>query len=169
MKIMRRAAIAAVTGLALARGVEARAQSSSLYGSPERRRALTLADSSWFYIKPDEPPEIQLNDVITVIVDQKSQYINQAQLRRQQGRLDCRGVDAEPRAVLGASVGYPRSRSVCTNGRRRRGNRHCRANVSSVEACQSQTCLGQKWRRQRAAGSGFPASGTSDRAKSPIQ
>jgi flagellar L-ring protein precursor FlgH len=89
MKIIRRAAFATVTGLALAQGLEAKAQSSSLYGSPERRRPLTLEGSSWFYIKPDEPPEIQLNDLVTVIVDQKSQYINQAQLqRRQRTNLD---------------------------------------------------------------------------------
>ena len=84
MKIIRRAAFATVAGLALAQGVEAYAQSSSLYGSPEKRRPLTLDGSSWFYIKQEEPPEIQLNDIVTVIVDQKSQYINQAQLRRQQ-------------------------------------------------------------------------------------
>lgn len=84
MKKIRRVAFAAVTGLSLAHGLEAQAQSSSLYGSPERRRPLTISDSSWYYIKPDEPPEIQLNDLITVIVDQKSQYINQAQFRRQQ-------------------------------------------------------------------------------------
>ena len=84
MKFIKRAACATVAGLVFARGVEARAQSSSLYGSPERRRALTLEDSSWFYIKPEEPPEIQLNDLVTIIVDEKSQYINQAQLRRQQ-------------------------------------------------------------------------------------
>ncbi|HVX15070.1 MAG TPA: flagellar basal body L-ring protein FlgH [Pirellulales bacterium] len=84
MKFIRRAAFATVAGLAMTQTLEAQAQSSSLYGSPERRRPLTLEGNSWFYIKPDEPPEIQLNDLITVIVDQKSQYINQAQLRRQQ-------------------------------------------------------------------------------------
>ncbi|HET6881285.1 MAG TPA: flagellar basal body L-ring protein FlgH [Pirellulales bacterium] len=84
MRIIRRAVFAAITGLALARGSQAHAQSSSLYGPPEKRRPLTLEASSWYYIKPEEPPEIQLNDLVTVIVDQKSQYINQAQLRRQQ-------------------------------------------------------------------------------------
>jgi flagellar L-ring protein precursor FlgH len=84
MKFFKRAACATVAGLAFTRGVAAQAQSSSLYGSPESRRPLTLEGSSWLYIKPEEPPEIQLNDVVTVIVDQKSQYINQAQLRRQQ-------------------------------------------------------------------------------------
>jgi flagellar L-ring protein FlgH len=63
---------------------ELHAQSSSLYGAPERRRALTLENSSWFYVKQDEPPEIQLNDIVTVIVDQKAQYISQAMLMRRQ-------------------------------------------------------------------------------------
>jgi flagellar L-ring protein precursor FlgH len=84
MKFIKRAACATVAGLAFARGIEAQAQSSSLYGSPERRRPLTLEGNSWLYIKPEEPPEIQLNDIITVIVDQKSQYISQAQLQRRQ-------------------------------------------------------------------------------------
>jgi flagellar L-ring protein precursor FlgH len=89
MKIIRRLVLAAVAGLALARGGEARAQSSSLYGPPGKRRPLTLEATSWYYIKPDEPPEIQLNDLITVIVDQKSQYINQTMLmRRQQANMD---------------------------------------------------------------------------------
>jgi|SRR5215469_15209033 len=84
MKFIKWTALAVFAWLAFARGIDARAQSSSLYGSPGVRKPLTLEGNSWFYIKPEEPPEIQLNDVITVIVDQKSQYINQAQLRRQQ-------------------------------------------------------------------------------------
>lgn len=89
MKVIRRAAFATVTGLILARGAETHAQCSSLYGAPDRRRALTLENSSWFYIKPEDPPEIQLNDIITVIVDQKSQYINNVMMmRRQRANMD---------------------------------------------------------------------------------
>jgi flagellar L-ring protein precursor FlgH len=89
MKVIRRAALATVTGLLLAGGAEARAQCSSLYGPPDRRRALTLENSSWFYIKQEDPPEIQLNDIITVIVDQKSQYINNVMMmRRQRANMD---------------------------------------------------------------------------------
>ncbi|HWB07706.1 MAG TPA: flagellar basal body L-ring protein FlgH [Pirellulales bacterium] len=84
MKFFKRTACATVAWLAFARGVDARAQSSSLYGSPGARRPLTLEATSWFYIKPEEPPEIQLNDVVTIIIDEKSQYINQTQFRRQQ-------------------------------------------------------------------------------------
>lgn len=89
MKFMQRAACATVASLAFARGVEARAQSSSLYGAPAARRPLTLEGNSWLYIKPEEPPEIQLNDILTVIVDEKSQLISQAMLmRRQQTNVD---------------------------------------------------------------------------------
>jgi flagellar L-ring protein precursor FlgH len=84
MKFIKWTACASVAWLAFGRGVDARAQSSSLYGSPGVRKPLTLEGTSWFYIKPEEPPEIQIHDVITIIVDEKSQYINQAQLRRQQ-------------------------------------------------------------------------------------
>jgi flagellar L-ring protein FlgH len=84
MKFIKRAACATVAGLALSRGVDALAQSSSLYGLPGARKPLTLEGNSWLYIKPEDPPEIQLHDLITVIVDEKSQYINQAQMRRQQ-------------------------------------------------------------------------------------
>lgn len=84
MKRWKRAAWAATAGLALLRASEAQAQSSSLYGDPMRRRALTLADTSWSYIKPEDPPEIQLNDLVTVIVDEKSQLISQAMLMRRQ-------------------------------------------------------------------------------------
>lgn len=88
MKVVKRAALATVAGLALAHG-EAHAQSSSLHGAPGMRRPLTLTDSSWLYVKAEAPPEIQLNDILTVIVDEKSQLIEQTMLmRRQQTRFD---------------------------------------------------------------------------------
>ncbi|HEX5444604.1 MAG TPA: flagellar basal body L-ring protein FlgH [Pirellulales bacterium] len=83
MKVVKRAALATVAGLALAQS-EANAQSSSLHGTPGMRRPLTLADNSWMYVKAEAPPEIQLNDLITVIVDEKSQLIEQAMLMRRQ-------------------------------------------------------------------------------------
>lgn len=83
MKVVKRAAWATVAGLALAHG-EARAQSSSLHGTPGMRRPLSLSDHSWLYVKAEAPPEIQLNDIVTVIVDEKSQLIEQAMLMRRQ-------------------------------------------------------------------------------------
>lgn len=89
MKKIRRVALLTVAGLALSRTPEARAQSASLYGLPESRRPLTLADSSWMYIKVEPPREIQLNDVLTIIIDEKSQLISQAMLmRRQRANVD---------------------------------------------------------------------------------
>jgi flagellar L-ring protein precursor FlgH len=89
MKRIRRAAMLTVAGLAMSRGAEAKAQSASLYGMADSRRPLTLADSSWMYIKVDPPREIQLNDLVTIIVDEKSQLISQAMLmRRQRANVD---------------------------------------------------------------------------------
>ena len=63
-------------------GAEAWSQSSSLYGSPGRRRPLTLAESSWIYQPAEEAREIRLNDLITVVVDEKSQVISEGEMDR---------------------------------------------------------------------------------------
>lgn len=83
MKIVKRAALATVAGLALAH-TDAWAQSSSMHGAPGMRPPLTLTNQSWLYVKAEAPPEIQLNDIVTVIVDEKSQLIEQAMLMRRQ-------------------------------------------------------------------------------------
>jgi len=61
---------------------EAWGQSSSLYGSSGRRRPLTLAETSWTYQPAEEPREIRLNDLITVVVDEKSQVISEGEMDR---------------------------------------------------------------------------------------
>ena len=106
MKSIRRAAMLTVAGLAMSRGPEARGQSASLYGMAESRRPLTLADSSWMYIKVDPPREIQLNDVITVIIDEKSQLISQAMLMRRQRT----NVDADLENGCASTASAPRRR-----------------------------------------------------------
>ncbi len=60
----------------------ARGQSSSLLGDPHERQALGLATHSWCFI--DVPPikDIQLNDIVTVIVDEKSQVISEGEVER---------------------------------------------------------------------------------------
>ena len=90
-KKFRRAALLAAAGLVMARSAEARAQSASLYGAAESRPVLTLNDSSWMYIKVEPPREIQLNDVVTIVVDEKSQLISQTMLMR----LQRTNVDAD--------------------------------------------------------------------------
>jgi flagellar L-ring protein precursor FlgH len=54
--------------------------SSSLFGSPQRRQALTLPEYSWTY--PKEVDEVRLNDLITVIVDEKSAVISEGEMDR---------------------------------------------------------------------------------------
>jgi flagellar L-ring protein precursor FlgH len=58
----------------------AQGPSSSLFGSPQRRQALTLAEYSWTY--PKEVDEVRLNDLITVIVDEKSAVISEGEMDR---------------------------------------------------------------------------------------
>ena len=61
---------------------DARAQSSSLYGSTDRRHPLTLADHSWTYQPMPHAREIKLYDVVTVIVSEKSQVISEGEMDR---------------------------------------------------------------------------------------
>ena len=65
---------------------EAWGQSSSFYGDPEgratARQALTLAQVSWTYQAPIPRRQIKLNDLLTVIVDYKSQVISEGEVDR---------------------------------------------------------------------------------------
>jgi flagellar L-ring protein precursor FlgH len=60
----------------------AAAQSSSLLGAPERREALTLETSSWSFIQVEPPREIRLHDLITVVVNERSQVIAEGEVDR---------------------------------------------------------------------------------------
>ncbi len=61
----------------------AAAQSSSLYsGGTGEARPLTLVNSSWTYQPPIPPREIKLHDLITVVVDEKSQVISEGSVDR---------------------------------------------------------------------------------------
>jgi len=61
-------------------------QTSSWYGDPADRAAartpMTLANVSWTYTPPTPPREIKLNDIITVLVDYKSQVISEGEIDR---------------------------------------------------------------------------------------
>ncbi|MBX3415430.1 MAG: flagellar basal body L-ring protein FlgH [Pirellulales bacterium] len=61
---------------------EARAQSSSMFGDPARRAPLTLAGTSWGYIEVQPPRELRLHDLVTVIVDEKSQLISEGEVNQ---------------------------------------------------------------------------------------
>jgi flagellar L-ring protein FlgH len=60
----------------------AEAQSSSLYGPPEGRPPLTLAESSWVYLAVPPVREIQLNDIFTVLVTESSQLLSEGNIQR---------------------------------------------------------------------------------------
>jgi flagellar L-ring protein precursor FlgH len=80
--VLRRVVGLAGLVLVLAGAAEVRAQSGSLYGSPERRRPLTLAGDDWTYIPTPQPRQLKLNDLITVLVDEKTQVISEGEIDR---------------------------------------------------------------------------------------
>ena len=58
-------------------------QSASMYGDPSARRMpLTLANSSWTYQAPPLPKQIKTYDLITVLVNYKSQVISEGETDR---------------------------------------------------------------------------------------
>jgi flagellar L-ring protein precursor FlgH len=71
---------AVVVALLSAVAAAADGPSSSLFGNPDRRQPLTLAEYSWTY--PKELDEIRLNDLVTVIVDEKSAVISEGEMDR---------------------------------------------------------------------------------------
>lgn len=62
--------------------VEARAQSSSMFGQPAQRPPLTLNQFSWTYQAVEEPPVIKIHDLVTVIVDEASQVTSEGEMDR---------------------------------------------------------------------------------------
>jgi len=74
---------AACLGLALAGGIasSAKAQSGSLWGNPQDRRPLTMAESSWTYQRVMEAKQlIKLHDLVTVSVKEKSQMMTNGKM-----------------------------------------------------------------------------------------
>lgn len=59
----------------------AEAQSGSIWGAPEQRRPMTLADGSWTYQQVLEPKQmIKLHDLLTVLVREKSRMSSEGQM-----------------------------------------------------------------------------------------
>ncbi len=59
----------------------AKAQSGSLWGNPQERRPLTMAESSWTYQHVMEPKQlIKLHDLVTVSVKEKSQMMTNGKM-----------------------------------------------------------------------------------------
>lgn len=80
--------------IALAAGVAvgartASAQSASLWGAPDSRAPLTLHTGSWSYIETEAPREIRIHDIITVVVNERSQVVSDAEMdRRKQSNIN---------------------------------------------------------------------------------
>jgi flagellar L-ring protein precursor FlgH len=65
------------------------AQSASLLGLPGDRPVLTLQDNSWCFQKLDPPKQLQVNDHVTVIVKENSQYTSEGEVdRRKRANID---------------------------------------------------------------------------------
>jgi flagellar L-ring protein precursor FlgH len=69
-------------GLWFALASQAWAQTSSMFGDPARRRPLTLSQYSWTYQAPAEVPVIRPNDLITIVVDEKSVVVSEGEMDR---------------------------------------------------------------------------------------
>ncbi len=81
--LMAVAALMAVPAAVLATAGTVEAQSASIYGPPDARLApLTLANASWTYQAPPQPKEIKIHDLITVLVNYKSQVISEGETDR---------------------------------------------------------------------------------------
>ena len=94
MRLSRVGWLATTMTALFALGGEARAQSSSLFGSPGQRRSLTLEDTSFSYVKVDPPKEIVLNDLITVVVDEKQRFYSRGEMdQRKRANTDVRLQD----------------------------------------------------------------------------
>ncbi len=76
--------VALVAGVCLALAASTSpAQSGSVWGCPHERRPLTLADASWTYQQVLEPKQlIKLNDLLTVVVREKSRMSTEGQVDR---------------------------------------------------------------------------------------
>lgn len=89
--------LAIVSAAALAgSATTAQGQSSSMFQRdlPTNGPQLTLANTSWLYQAMEPPKVLKLNDVITVVVDEKQQLTSTAAVqRRKQGQLNAQLKD----------------------------------------------------------------------------
>lgn len=94
MSVVTRRVLKVLSAVCLAMGftAESRAQSGSLWGSPQERRPLTVEDASWTYQRVLEPKQlIKLHDLVSVSVREKSQMTTNGQMDQ---RKDIKAVTA---------------------------------------------------------------------------
>ncbi|HYW80802.1 MAG TPA: flagellar basal body L-ring protein FlgH [Thermoguttaceae bacterium] len=86
VNLLKTEAIAMAGGIALLLSTliatDASAQNSSLVGMGAQRRPLTLAEQSWTHRLMPEPEPIQKNDLVTVLVDYKTQVASEGEIDR---------------------------------------------------------------------------------------
>lgn len=64
-------------------------QSASLWGAPDARAPLTLHTGSWSYIETEAPRELRIHDIVTVVVNERSQVVSDAEMdRRKQSNIN---------------------------------------------------------------------------------
>lgn len=68
--------------LLLALAVPCQAQNNSLFGPTDQRQPLLLQDSSFLYVAVEPPRAIQLHDIVTVVVDERSAVISEGEIDR---------------------------------------------------------------------------------------
>lgn len=99
----------------------AEAQRATLYPSQTGAAPLSLENHSWLYVQMPPVREIQINDLVTIVVDQKQQTTNDGKLSRiTQANIDARlqdwvmldhfGIQAAPQLK-----GDPRARGTLNN------------------------------------------------------
>ena len=81
LRTARRSLVVALL-LVVGMAADATAPSSPPGGSRSRARPMMLAETSWHFQPPEAPRELRLNDLIVVLVDEKSQVISEGEMDR---------------------------------------------------------------------------------------
>lgn len=93
------------------------AQRSSLYQQAQGGQPLTIENHSWLYVAVPPTRELQINDLVTVVVNQRQQSVSEGEINRiQQSNIDARLRDWVQLEGFGIKVapqtaGDPRARA----------------------------------------------------------
>ncbi len=132
--------------LAIALGLlgasQAKAQSSSMLGDPDRRGPLRLSNLSYSYVEIEPPKELRIHDLVTVMVDQSAQVISEGEVDRRKkadGKyslddwivLDGLGIRPDPQ-----STGSPKITGKMENKYRAEGEMETRETMRFRLACE---------------------------------
>lgn len=135
-KIAKQSAAGLVAVVLAMRASEVRAQSSSLFRAdlPQDGPQLTLANTSWLYQALEPPKQIRLNDIITVVVDEKQQVTSLANIeRRKQAQLNAQLKDWVELNGLSLQAAPQANGSPTVNGTLQ-GQFRAQANLATADA-----------------------------------